>query len=363
MDLEQLNIVISATTDPLKKGLADVKNQINDLQTSTTKASNNMSKGLLSFKNVVKGLGIAAAFKVISGSMGDAISRLDTLNNYANVMSNLGVSSKDAEASIQVLSEKLKNVPTTLDAAALAVQRFTSANGDVKASTSMFLALNNAILAGGAPTQLQASALEQLSQAYGKGKPDMMEWRTAMQAMPAQLKQVGMAMGYASTDQLGKALREGDVSMNQFMATIAKLNKEGVAGFQSFEQQAMNSVGGVKTSFTNMMTAISRGLANIMDVIGQSNIAGFFNKVRDAIDVCMNYVAAFVKLVLTGVSLIASLFGKKLEFGPKKMKNDIKVAGSGMKNLEKSSEGASEGLKKATGSAKKLKKKLPLYQA
>ena len=90
----------------------------------------------------------------------------------------------------------------------MAVQRFTSANGDIEKSTDLFLAVNNAILAGGASSEIQASALEQLSQAYAKGKPDMMEWRTLMTAMPAQLKQVANAMGYLSSADLGEAVRE-----------------------------------------------------------------------------------------------------------------------------------------------------------
>ena len=103
------------------------------------------------------------------------------MKNYVNVMSNLGIGSKDAEASIKRLSEALKGLPTSLDQAAMSVQRFSSSNKNVKASTEMFLALNNAILAGGASMQTQATALEQVSQAYAKGKPDMMEWRTMME--------------------------------------------------------------------------------------------------------------------------------------------------------------------------------------
>ena len=71
-----------------------------------------------------------------------------------------------------------------------------AANGDIERSTDMFLAVNNAILAGNAPMENQAAALEQITQAYSKGKPDMMEWRTLMTAMPGQLKQVAKAMGY-----------------------------------------------------------------------------------------------------------------------------------------------------------------------
>ena len=148
----------------------------------------------------------------------------------------------------------------------MAVQRFTSANGDIEKSTDIFLAVNNAILAGGASADIQASALEQLSQAYAKGKPDMVEWRTLQTAMPAQLKQVADAMGTTS-DALGEGLRTGTISMDEFIDKIVEMNKEGVNGFTSFEEQAKNATGGINTSVTNMKTAIARGVANIIDSI------------------------------------------------------------------------------------------------
>ena len=86
---------------------------------------------------------------LISGQFGSAISRLDTMNNYPKVMSNLGIAEDQANASIKVLSEGLKGLPTTLNDAVSSVQNFTSVNGSVGKSTKMFLALNNAILAGG----------------------------------------------------------------------------------------------------------------------------------------------------------------------------------------------------------------------
>ena len=230
----------------------------------------NSAKGAgVSLKSIVAGLGItkliSMGFNAIRNSMDDAITRMDTLNNFPKVMSNLGVSTKDAEASIKKMSDKLSGLPTTLDQGASAVQRFTSKNGDVKKSTNIFLALNNAILAGGAPTEQQASAMEQLSQAYAKGKPDMMEWRTAMSAMPAQLKQVAVAMGYVNADELGEALRKGEVSMDDFMDKISELNVKGANGFQSFEKQARNSTGGIRTSITVAKTQIVKGVADMIE--------------------------------------------------------------------------------------------------
>lgn len=281
MTVEELQVLITANTDSLRKEIQNTQKQVTNMQKVANTTSSAMLKSFKFLKTGIIALGIG---KIIGSQMDDAVTRLDALNNFPRVMSNLGISNEDAQASMSRLSDALIGLPTTLDSATMSVQRFTSANGNVKASTEMFLALNNAILSGGADMQIQKSALEQLSQAYAKGKPDMMEWRTAMTAMPAQLKQVAIAMGYASTDQLGEALRNGNVSMDEFMVKVTQLNKQGVNGFKSFEEQARNSTGGVATSMTNVKTAITRGLADIMNAIGQSNIAGFFQGIASAIN-------------------------------------------------------------------------------
>lgn len=208
--------------------------------------------------------GISKVAGVISSNLGGAISRVDALNNFPNVMSNLGISADASSSAIEKISDKLSGLPTSLDAGALAVQRFTSKNNDVEKSADLFLSLNNAILAGGASADIQATAMEQISQAYAKGKPDMMEWRSLMTAMPAQLNQVAQAMGYGANgaDKLGEALRNGDVSMDDFMGAITRLNTEGANGFASFEEQARNATGGIATQLTNLSTSVKKVLAD-----------------------------------------------------------------------------------------------------
>jgi len=232
--------------------------------------TNSVKSGGTKIKNIVSALGItkliSTAFNTINNSIDGAVSRLDTMNNFPKVMSNLGIGVEESKEAINDLSERLKGIPTTLDAAALSVERFTSKNGDVKKSVEIFTAVNNALLAGGASSEIQASALEQLSQAYAKGKPDMVEWRSIQTAMPAQLKQVAQAMGM-TTDELGEGLRKGGVEMDDFIETMIRLNKEGTGQFQSFEKQAKNATGGIKTSITNAKTAIVRGVGNIVTAI------------------------------------------------------------------------------------------------
>lgn len=245
-----------------EKGL---KNLENSVKTSTS-----------GIKNIVTALGIdkivSSAFNIISNSVDGAISRLDTLNNYPKVMSNLGIASDDAQKSINKMSDKLSGLPTTLDAGVQAVQRFTSANKDVNKSTDYFLAFNNALLAGGASADIQANALEQLSQMYAVGTVDAQAWRSVLTAMPAQLQQVATYMGYTSTavgGDLYNALQKGQVSMEDLMQAMVTLNTEGANGFQTFEQQARNSTSGIETSITVAKTQVVKGVADIIKSFDQ----------------------------------------------------------------------------------------------
>lgn len=272
---------------------------INDVTGKTKNAGSTI-------KNIVAGLGItkiiSSAFSIITSNIDGAVKRIDALNNFPRVMSNLGIGADESSQAIKQLSDNLKGLPTTLNDGALAVQRFTSKNGDVKKSVELFTAVNNAILAGGASTDIQTTALEQLSQAYAKGKPDMMEWRSLMTAMPAQLKQVAQAMGYVDTDQLGEELRSGRLSMDEFLDMVVKLNKEGSGEFASFEEQAKNSTGGIGTSVKNMETAVTRGVANIIQSIDESLKGAGFGGISDIIsgigqktEGALNKVAEIIK--------------------------------------------------------------------
>ena len=262
-------------------------------------------------KSIIAGLGItkmiSMAMSEITNSIDGAIARYDTLNNFPKVMSNLGIASEKADKSIKKMSDKLSGLPTTLDQGAMAVQRFTSKNNDVEKSTDIFLALNNALLAGGASMEIQSTALEQISQSYAKGKPDMMEWRSIQTAMPAQLNQISKAIlgnkdsldGFLKkakeyqqknpmsstateliqqleavkdgtgdmTTTLGTALRTGIISMDDFTDTIIKLNEKGIDGFANFETQARNSTGGIATSITVAKTQVVKGVTDLITAL------------------------------------------------------------------------------------------------
>ena len=344
MASNELTLVIKGNNSQLvsalsKAGLA-VDNFTNKSSSSSDKTKNAFS-GISGAVTVAAGnlisAGIHKSFDMINSSVDGAIRRVDILNNFPKVMSNLGISADASKKAIARMSDELKGLPTSLDSAAMSVQRLTSKNGDVGKSTDMFLALNNAILAGGAPMDIQATAIEQISQAYAKGRPDMIEWRSLQSAMPAQLKQISKAFfqngaaidkylakarEYANnnpmsstgkelveqleavkngtgdmTTALGTSMRTGIVSMDEFMDTITKLNTEGVDGFQNFKDQAKNSTGGIQTSIENMKTAVVRGVSKIIGAIGGGNITGAVSGFGSGIEKMLGAIAGLINFV------------------------------------------------------------------
>ena len=292
---------------------------------NATSGMKGMTKSILAATGITKAL--SAGFNMITNSMDSAITRYDTMNNFPKVMKNLGVATQDAEDSISTMSEALVGLPTTLDQGAMAVQRFTSANGDVKKSTDIFLAVNNAILAGGASADIQATALEQLSQAYAKGKPDMMEWRTLMTAMPAQLNQVAKAMGYVKSADLGEAIRAdgGEAEFQRMIETIVKLNKTGIDGFASLEEQAKSATNGISTGLVNMKSRIATGVAEMISAVntglkenGLGGIAPTLEKigstVRDFLVSLAPYITQVFNFILKNLPPIVNFIGKVLPY-------------------------------------------------
>ena len=383
--IEELKVKISADVASAAQALDSMKTKLSSLGTSADKASSKITNafnkiakssnsGANSIASMSKGalLGLTTlgsfvggalsgifqgAMQAIGNSIGDAVQRVDTLNNFPRVMQNMGISAETAQKSIDYLQVKLQGLPTTLDDAATAVQRFTAANGNLEASTKMFESVNNMLLASGQSTEKQAAALEQLSQAYTKGKPEMQDWKTLLQTIPGQLNQVAQAMNYADSSALYNALQKGDVSMNDFMKTVVRLNKEGVNGFASFEEQAAGATNGIQTSITNLKTAFVRGWAEILNAIGQTNIANFFKGVASAVGTATNYIIAFIRIVMTAINAIRALFGQPAA-ALKNTKSSADSAASSMAGVGAAADGATKSVDGTGKAAKKLAKQL-----
>lgn len=243
----------------VKKGLAS----INGLEGATNKAGT-------SIKSMVAAMGLvkiaSAAFDALKSSVGDAVSRFDTMQKFPKVMQALGFSAGDSTKSIKKLSDGIEGLPTKLDDVVSQTQQLTSITGDLNKSTDTVLALNNAFLASGASTEDANRGMIQYNQMLAKGTIDLQSWRSLQETMPLGLQKTAEAMGFTgktAQQDLYAALQDGKVTFDQFNDQLIKLG----TGTGQLATLAKQNSSGIATSFGNLRNAISKGMANTLTAI------------------------------------------------------------------------------------------------
>lgn len=235
----------------------------------------------------------SAVMRGFADGISGGVERLDTLSVFPRIMENIGIDPASSSAAIERVRDSILGLPTALDDAARSVQRIALKTMDIDRATDIFIAFNNALVAGSAPASLQSAALEQFAQAVSKGKPDMIEWRSLLNAMPAQLNQVAMKMGL-TVDELGTGLRLGDIAMDDFLDALISLNTEGVAGFASFEEQVESATGTIGTALANAENRMSQFWEGVLSGIGQENIVSTINGITEQLPGAGQAVGDFI---------------------------------------------------------------------
>lgn len=276
-----INVVPSmeGITGKLNKQISGVGDQVGTKLGS--EAGHGFSKGLLSVGAIV---GAAAqvtqkAMSAISSSIGSAVSRADQMNNFPKVMANLGYSSEDASNSIKKIGKALDGLPTSSAVMSGMVQQLAPLTSSLDEATTISLALNDAMLAGGASTMEQENALTQYTQMLSAGTVDMQAWRSIQAAMPGQLNQVAEALLGAGKNgnDLYEAMKKGTVSFDDFNKAIVDLDKNGFGQYASFAQQAKDATQGIGTAIENVHNRISKAVQKVIEAVGVSNISGAIN--------------------------------------------------------------------------------------
>lgn len=255
--------------------------------------------------------GIAAtvgAIRLITGSLDGAISRYDTLNNFPRVLELLGFDAASSTKAVDKLSDGIDGLPTTLDSVASTTQRIAGLTGDLDGAVDTTLALNNAFLASGASTGDASRGLDQYVQMLSKGEVDLQSWRTLQETMPVALNKTAEAFGFtgkSAQNDLYDALKSGDITFDQFNDKVIDLSTA-VGGFADI---ARESSGGIRTSWTNMKTAVVRGVTDIIAAIdgalgGVGSIAGIIDQMKSSISSAFAYVVGIIPILFAAISSI-----------------------------------------------------------
>ena len=313
---------VKASGEEAKGGGAGFKKAGEDAKAGGDKAGQG-AKGFEKIKDAIKNFSVGAvAFKAVSSamnlvsqSMDKAIDRFDTLQRFPKVMKSLGHSSKDVAASTKLLAEGIEGLPTSLDTVVATTQKLTSMTGNLKQSTKLTIALNNAFLASGASTEEASRGLTQYTQMLSSGKVDLQSWKTLQETMSYALQKTAESFGYAGAsaqNDLYKALQDGKITFSDFSKRLVELNK----GVNGFAEMAKKNSEGIKTSFNNIILAVAKGIANIITefdnlskaVTGKS-IAKHLDSIKDAINNTFNIIIGVIRGATPVVKSLVSVLG------------------------------------------------------
>lgn len=258
----------------------------------------------------------SAAFGMVKDSIGAAITRVDTLNNASRTFSNMGFSAKESKSAMDALTKSISGMPTSLDQAVSGVELLAGSTNDIGKSQEVFAALNDGIIGFGGSADNVNDAVRQLSQGFAAGKVDAETWNSMIDnglgpALNAMAKQMGM-----TTADLKSGLSDGTVSVDQFQKSLIDLDKKGGGGLASLSKIAKDATNGIGTGFTNMKTAIVRGMANAITAFDKflkhttgSNIASWLGSIGAAFESTLNKVS----VVLTAIEPAFTVFYNSLK--------------------------------------------------
>lgn len=298
-NLFELFAVLSMKDNGFTKGIGDAS--------AKTSGFTSNVKGLI---DTVAGIKIvSAAFDMIRNSIGAAVERYDTLNRFPRVLQSMGFEASATEAATSKLAAGIAGLPTKLDDIVATAQNLTVLTGNLEQSVDISLALNNAFLASGASSADAARGMTQYTQQLSKGTVDMQSWRTLQETMGYALRQTAEAMGFVgqtATTDLYKALQTGAVTFDQFNAKIIELN----SATGGFAELAKTASAGIGTSFTNMQTAVVRGITAIITALNRNrNIQVFIESVGKGFENLLKIVGgvtSFFTVVLSPALFVLS---------------------------------------------------------
>lgn len=293
MESYSVEAILSAVDKNFSSTMKNADSSMNSLDSSTQKTNTSIldiAKGIGVFKLIDNAIGI------VTSSLGGAIDRFDTLNKYPIVMQALGYSTDQIDKSMSKLTEGIDGLPTSLNEIVSNTQQLAISTGNLEKGTDTAIALNNAFLASGASTADASRGMQQYVQMLSKGTVDMQSWRSIQETMPIAMDKVAKSFkdqGVNSVNELYDALQDGTITFDDFNNRLIKLN-DGVGGFAEL---AKKNSAGIRTSFSNIKTAVVKGLANVITAIdegmqnaGLGSIAENFDKIKNAVNVAFKAI-------------------------------------------------------------------------
>lgn len=273
---------VKAVLSAVDSGFVSTFGKAQSATQSLMSSVKNTALGAMAFK------GVSAAVNTLSSNVGSAVSRFDTLNQYPRVLEQMGFSADEAKDSIKELGDGIQYVPTSLDEIASSAKSLALTTGNLKKSTKLAVAMNNAFYASGSASDEASRGMTQFTQMLSRGKVGQEEWNTLNETMKYGLTQTAKKLGIASgsTTELYDALQDGTITMDQFTDAIIECSEE----TGGFAEVAKTSTAGISTSMSNLKISIVKGMAGALSAIDTFLAANQLPTISQMIDSVKNKI-------------------------------------------------------------------------
>lgn len=317
---------IGLKTDEAEKGLDNI-----------TGKAKKTSSGLLGFfRGAAEGaVKLAGAFGLVAlarkgwdlltGSIDQALSRIDTFEQFNRVMTVMTGSTEKANAVMEITNGIVKGTAYGLDIAARSVQNFVTSNMEVDQATDTVAAWGDAVaFYGDGSNETFSSVTDALAKMSAKGKVSMEEMnRLTERGIPA-LQIYADATGQ-SVEEVAAQMQKGELSSDEFITVMNEALKNGTENFAGIEGAAKEAGASWGATFDNMRAAVSRGVANIItktdEMLEQNGfptmremVSNFGSKVEEVLNKIAEKIPSIIEKFVQFKDSISDAKDKILEF-------------------------------------------------
>lgn len=287
------------------------------LESSGKKSGGNFGNAFTIAAGQIMAKGFSKIANTITDQLGDAVMRADTLERFPKVMDQMGYAAEEATGIIQKLMKGVEQVPTPLNEVVSGTQRLVSVTHDMEKASDWIMAISDAMLSNGASASRASDATEQFMQIVSRGKPTGQDWLTIMEVAPGVMEELAHQLGYASSAMGGDmytALQQGELSMEDFMSALVRMDQQGTDTFGALSEVARTATGGIETTMTTMKQSISNAIVSIIQEIGADNIVNAINGIKDALIGIVQTVGQVVKFIVDNWNVLQPIFVGILSF-------------------------------------------------
>jgi len=285
------------------------------LKFDTSLDASGMQKGANKLGDIVKGLGIFELLKkgveMVAASVGQAMSRIDTMDQFNRVMSTMTGSVSETNKALTETTAIVTGTAYGLDTAAKGVQAFVSAGMKVSAATDTMKAWADAtsFYTKGTNAELEtvSGALQKMQT---KGTVTMEHLQMLLEAGIPAIQIYASAVGKSTeevTDQMGK----GELKTSDFIKVMNAAFETGTSGFPSVAGAAQKAGQSWSGSIDNMKAAIARGTASVLTSFDKmfnvkSGIVSFGKTIEKVFKGIADNLGTIIPLIISAVAAFAA---------------------------------------------------------